>query len=95
MAWDVKTTGAAKTTITEALVAAMKPRSWVRPLPDVYIVPVTSDADLEAMKDQLLIVCREHTSAVNVLISPIMTGGTYKGWLPKEAWPKIAERSGL
>jgi hypothetical protein len=93
VAWDVRTTGAQAEVIDESLASALKGFSWTRPLPTTYVIKIQSAEDLTRLREQLLIVCREHTSSIHLLISPPMTGGSYQGWLPRDTWPKIEERT--
>jgi hypothetical protein len=30
---------------------------------------------------------------VRLVVSPLTSGGYYDGWLPKDLWPKIRERT--
>jgi len=45
------------------------------------------------MAEDLLAVVRTYRDLVTLVVSPLMTGGSYQGWLPEEMWKVINERT--
>lgn len=67
--------------------------SWVKPLSTLYIVKVDDSEDRMSIKDGLVEVCENHPKLIYVIVSPLMQGGRYGGWLSKDLWPKIRQRA--
>jgi hypothetical protein len=65
--------------------------SWVRVMPSVYVVKIDEADERDRLQERLREIAKEE-DAVKYIISPLMTGGQYNGWLPKRLWPKINER---
>ena len=79
--------------ITEEIKAALKPHSWVRPLTTFYIVKVKAAPAWNDIRSRLVEVAKNHPKKLNFVMSPLMQGGTYNGWLPQDMWSKIRERA--
>src|SRR2546423_14215510 len=92
-AWDIKAQGQRKTEIDMALKACLSGYSSVSALPYLYIIKVNSQTDWDSIREKLVSVGRVYTSDVNFIITPLMNGGQYNGWLPKNLWPQIEERN--
>jgi hypothetical protein len=93
LSWDISATGERWKAIDDQLVAAIKPHSWVRPLKTVYVVKLSSEAERKALQDRLVAVAQSVAENVRFLLTPLMSGGTYNGYLASDAWVKIAERT--
>lgn len=65
--------------------------SWVRVMPSVYVVKIDAADERDRLQERLSEIAKEE-DAVRYIISPLMEGGQYNGWLPKRLWPKINER---
>lgn len=91
--WEIRTIDAAKRRrIRTQLRGVLSAYSWVMPLESFYIVRIGSDADRVAIIEEMKQVCRT-AGKVRFVASPLMRGGQYRGWLPKEMWTKIRTRS--
>jgi hypothetical protein len=93
LAWEAKTAFPKKNEIEAALQLAITGRSFVPVLSNVYVVKVDSQLEADSIFELLLAVGKKYTSEVNFIMSPLMNGGTYKGWLPKNLWPEIQTRT--
>jgi len=91
--WNVKAQGPEKQVVEDALKVNLTGLSWVRALPHTYVVKVRSQSEWVALKDRLVETCQQYSGRANFLISPVMEGGRYNGYLPKTAWPKLNERT--
>lgn len=69
--------------------------SWVRPLSTFYIVRVSGPQEWKRIKEDLIEVAECYTAKAKIhfVISPLMVGGQYDGWLPNDIWPKIHKRT--
>jgi hypothetical protein len=79
--------------LNEKLKACIANHSWVKPLTTLYVVKVVSIQDRDAVVAQLTEVARQNPNDVNVICSPLMSGGTYHGWLPQNLWAEINSRT--
>jgi hypothetical protein len=93
ISWDIKAEGQRRTQIENDLKACITGYSWVHSLTTFYIVKVNSQTDWDSILTKLQAVGRKYTPDVNFVLTPLMSGGRYDGWLPKDLWTKIGERT--
>lgn len=89
LSWDISATGDRWQQINDQLLACIKPYSWVRPLHNTYVVQLISAEQRTSMTTALTNVAKTVPETVNFLMSPLMTGGGYQGWLPQDTWKAI------
>ena len=94
VSWDIKGKGQRWTEINDVMKEGLNGYAWVRPLTTFYIVKVNSQYDWNSVHENLLTVAKRYPNEVNFVMSPLMDGGGYNGWLPKYLWPNIRERAG-
>jgi hypothetical protein len=93
VSWDIKTENPKWAEIDAKLKDALQGFSWVRPLTTFYVVRLTSDADRMTIRDRMLVIAKAAGVTVHFILSPVMAGGRYDGYLPADSWPKLNERS--
>jgi hypothetical protein len=93
VSWDISAQGQRRTTIDEALKKALGTHSWVRPLTTFYVVQVYGTPAYDQVIDSLTRVAQAYPSDVHLVITPLMSGGVYNGFLPSNLWPEIQKRS--
>jgi len=93
VSWDIKAQGTRKEEINEALKNCLKGYSWVRPLESFYVVKVDSQATWDSILAGMVAVGRAYKGEVNFVLSPLMQGGRYNGWLPASTWPEMRKRT--
>ena len=93
VSWDIQSEGKEWDKINSQLLKCLDDYSWVRPLSTFYIVKVPGQEEWEGIKENLQAVAESSTATTFFVISPLMSGGQYDGWLPKTAWPQIRERT--
>lgn len=91
--WNIEATGVKRKAIYEALKRCLNGYSWVRPLPNLYIIRIGSSLDWEAIVEKLKNVAKRYTRQVRFVATPLMQGSGYRGWLPESTWDKIAIRT--
>lgn len=91
--WHFPTATQNEKVINDALAAALKPYSWVRPLPNCYVIKVQSSAEYTTVWNALTAVCNRWSAEVYLIVTPPMTGGRYVGHLPGTLWPELNSRS--
>ncbi len=94
LSWDISADGERWKAINDALRAGLKGYSWVRPLSTFYIVKVGGESDRQAMLQKLEAIAKGTSEKVNIVITPVMPSGRYNGYLPREMWDKINQRTG-
>lgn len=92
VAWDIKPQ-LEYSKLNNQLKACLTGYSWVRPLKNIYIVKVESVDDRKTIRSALNSVAKNNPRKINILISPLMEGGSYGGWLPVQLWEKIKKRT--
>ena len=93
ISWEITAEGERLDEIKEALRANLKGYSWVKPLSNFFIVKVEGADERSTIIDALNSVAKETPETVHIIVSPLMSGGRYNGWLPKRLWPKIRKRT--
>jgi len=93
VSWDVQADGDAWNTANAELKECLSGYSWVKPLSTLYVVKIQNEESYEAIKESLKEVSRNSSVTIHFLVTPIMNGGRYDGWLPKKMWPLIREKA--
>lgn len=93
VAWDIKSMESRRKVINDAMKEGLRGYSWVRPLTSFYIVRVNSQESWISIKESLASTAQKFPSEVYFVMTPLMEGGGYRGWLPKDLWPKIRKRT--
>ena len=93
VSWDVSADGTRWTEINEQMLDCLSGYSWVKALSTFRIVRVRSQNEWASIKEALVAVAESTPEKVHFVMSPLMEGGSYGGWLPKSLWPKIRERT--
>ena len=93
VACEIKAVLARKTEIQTEVYACLKPYSFVRPISNVYVVKVDSQVQADLILQSLVSIGKKYGSHLNFIVTPVMSGGSYNGWLPPNFWPEIAERT--
>lgn len=75
------------------LLQILKPYSWVRPLPNFYVVHVDTSDQYQWVSNGLNQAAQKYPNQIHLIVSPPMTAGTYTGFLPQNLWPQINERA--
>jgi hypothetical protein len=79
--------------LNDALRAKLRGYSWVRPLASAYVVKVQSTEDRDELKKALVEVITSNPEKIHLIVSPVMEGGRYGGFLPKDLWDKLNQRT--
>ncbi|WP_144401577.1 hypothetical protein [Isoalcanivorax pacificus] len=93
ISWDISAEGNRWNTINDEMKECLSGYSWVRPLKTFYVVKVNSSNHREQLITALQSVAKSNSEKIHFVASPAMTGGSYNGWLPKDLWDKIGERT--
>jgi hypothetical protein len=94
LAWNIIASGSRWNEINDKLEAVIKTHSWVRSFPSLYVVKVSSTEERDELVVKLTEIAKSVPEKVNFIITPVMTGGRYNGFLPKDLWDKINDRTG-
>lgn len=95
LAWYVVTEDKSEQkAVNDRMKEALSGYSWVRVMPSVYVVKIDEADERDVLHERLKETVKGISETVHYLISPLMEGGRYTGWLPKRLWPKINERIG-
>ncbi len=93
VSWDIKVAEPEWTKLNQQLKQCLEGYSWVKPLKTVYVVKVSDNEEKKAIKEKLNAVAKTNQGKINILITPLMEGGIYNGWLPVDLWDKIKKRT--
>lgn len=93
LTWEIQAQGERWTAINTQLKDVLKGYSWVRPLRATYIVKVNSPENRLELKTSIIDVIKSTNEKINFVMTPAMEGGSYTGWLPKDLWDKVNQRT--
>lgn len=93
VSWDINAQGAEWNQHNEGLKTVLKPYSWARPLTTFYIVNVPSQQEFDFILNSLTQYSQSFPGKINIVMSPLMSGGRYNGVLPQNMWDEINSRS--
>ena len=62
---------------------------WVCPVSTFYIIRVSDLQEWKEIGEDLRNVAENSIAEIHFVISPLIQGGQYNGWLPRKDWPKI------
>ena len=94
VSWDIGATGERWKALNQQMLKVLKPYSWVRPLSTFYIVQIRTESVRGTMQSALEAVAKAAPERIQFLISPAMQGGRYNGYVSRDTWPEINERTG-
>ena len=93
VSWDIRGAGNNWTTVADQLTNQLGTYLEVDPLSTVYIVKTSSESGRSAILTKLEKMAESYKQSSNItvwiLASPLISGGSYSGWLPQDWWPKI------
>jgi hypothetical protein len=93
LTWDNNVPEAQRQNAEQLLLSALQQYSWVRPLKSTVIVNLPDEVARTALRDALIAQSKTFNSQIIFIISPLMLGGQYNGYLPMDSWPKLADLS--
>jgi len=92
LSWDINAKDGEWDEINAQLKECIETCSWARPLSTFYIVRVSDVQEWQKIRDALIEVAESSTIRIHLVIGPLMYGGQYDGYLPKDFWPEIEKR---
>ncbi len=95
VSWDISASGNKPIELEGKMIQCLKRYPWVRPLKSTYVVQVTSEEDRKTIINSLTEVANEADVSVNFILTPLMSGGRYNGYLPHDMWEKINKISDI
>lgn len=93
VSWDIKTVEPEWSRLNQLLKQGLEGYSWVKPLKTLYIIKVNSVEERTIISNAIKQVAKNNPKKINILISPLLEGGAYNGWLPVDLWEKIKKRT--
>ena len=93
VSWDIQAEDGEWDEINAQLKECIEDYSWVRPLSTFYIVRVSDVQKWQEIRRSLIEVAESSTIRIHLVIGPLMYGGQYDGYLPKDIWPELEKRT--
>ena len=93
VSWDIQAEDGEWDEINAQLKECIEDYSWVRPLRTFYIVRVSDVQKWQEIRRSLIEVAESSTIRIHLVIGPLMYGGQYDGYLPKDIWPELEKRT--
>ena len=93
--WDINASSRERwNEINGKMVDVLQPFSWVRPLTTFYVVRLLVESERDLIADGLLAVAESVSEQVLFLVSPTMPSAQYRGYLPRDMWNELNQRTG-
>ena len=93
VSWDIQAENGEWDEINAQLKKCIEDYSWVRLLSTFYIVRVSDVQKWQEIRRSLIEVAESSTIRIHLVIGPLMYGGQYDGYLPKDSWPELEKRT--
>lgn len=93
VSWDISAQNPRWGIINDLLLARIKPYSWVKPVNTYYVIKVLSAQQRVDITQALTQVAQSVPETVHFVVSPLMSGGRYDGYLPQNLWADLNERT--
>jgi hypothetical protein len=93
LSYDIHATGDNRTRIEESINQIITQFSWVKPLTTTFIIQVNGQLEWNNIQESLSNLSRNNQGSINFLMTPLMQGGRYNGWLNQDLWNEINRRS--
>ena len=96
LAWDInkQVTKERKDEIFKLLREAFGSWKWISPIDGFHIVKIENADERDKIHAAVIEKVKQIPEGAYFVISPAMpSGSNYNGWLPKDWWPKLRERT--
>lgn len=93
LTYDIHASGAKKTAIETSIQEILRPFNWVKPLTTTYIIQVAGQLQWNSLHAQLTQLGNGNLQLFNYILTPLMQGGRYDGFLNQNLWNEINIRS--
>ncbi len=92
VSWDINAEGEKWDALNAQLKECIEDYSWARPLSTFYVVRISAPQEWQEIKKNLIEVAEGSPVRIHLVIGPLMSGGRYDGYLPKDFWPELEKR---
>jgi hypothetical protein len=92
VSWDISETPQ-RQYIEQQLQQVLLPYVPIKPLTTFYIVQVLTQTEYSTIIQRLTAVAQVYPQWVRFVVTPLMVGGSYNGWLDAGYWPEIQRRT--
>lgn len=92
VSWDINAEGEEWDALNAQLKECIENYSWARPLSTFYVVRVSAPQEWQEITKDLIKVAEGSPIRIHLVIGPLMSGGQYDGYLPKDFWPELEKR---
>ena len=89
LTYDLSAEGERRTDIENRIENTLAPYIHVKRLSTFYIIQVNGYVEWEAIRSSFTSIAQNISERFHFIMSPLMTGGRYNGYLPKEDWDEI------
>lgn len=93
LTYDIHASGDSRTRIEEGINQIIKQYSWVKPLTTTFIIQVNGQIEWNNIHQSLTTLAQNNQGTVNYIMTPLMQGGRYDGWLNQDLWNEINKRT--
>ena len=93
LTYDIHASGPQRTPIETSLQEILRPHNWVKPLTTTYIIQVAGQQQWNTIHGQLTQLGNTHLRLFNFIMTPLIQGGRYDGFINPNLWSEINARS--
>lgn len=91
VSWDITESAGypSRSVIDAMMVAAFQPYPKVHVLSTFYVVGLPGQPDYNWLQTRLTSIAQQYHGRVNFVMTPLMSGGAYTGYLPQNLWNEL------
>ncbi len=93
VSWDISAQNPRWNVINELMLEKIKPYSWFKPVNTFYVIKVFSPQQRAEIVNALTQLAQSVPEQVFFVVSPLVDGGRYDGYLPQKYWEQLNERT--
>ncbi len=91
VSWDIRASGIEWTNLDNKMREKLDSYFYTRPLKMLYIVKADSQQEWDSIYTELIAVCKDNANEINFIMTPLMNGGRYSGFIPENLWEEVNE----
>lgn len=86
--WDFRPSSSEDAATAVKVLSCFSGAKFERVFDNLYVLKVDASEQYNDIHDRLIDLGKSNPR-IDIVVTPVMSSGRYRGWLPKELWPKL------
>ena len=91
VSWDIGASGVEWANLDNKMREKLEPYFYACPLKTLCVVKTESQQEWDSIYSELITICKANPNEVHFIMTPLMDGGRYSGFIPENLWEKMNE----